>query len=246
MNLFLNRNVTILINRFLENIIPPIIRESKIFMFMIIYPAYGSKTKYLLEFKEKYPFMKEDELSHYYELIADAPINRKRMTDLNQMCITYIENNIKGKRILDAACGRGFLVKYIAKLKGENAEVTGVDLVVPPLPQKSAKNIHFLKGNLKSLPFENNSFDTVICTHALEHIPDYRGAIQELIRVAKQRIIIVMPCQREYKYTVDLHVNFCPYMYCFRKFIGVSDARYMKLGGDFLCIIEKQQSFLRK
>lgn len=60
----------------------------------------------------------------------------------------------------------------------------------------------------------------MICTYAIAHIRDYKRAISELKCVAKMYIVISMPCQREYKYTVDLHVNFCPYLYRFQEFTG--------------------------
>lgn len=35
----------------------------------------------------------------------------------------------------------------------------------------------------KVLPFQNNSFDGVICTQVLEHVPDPRGVLSEIYRV---------------------------------------------------------------
>lgn len=35
-------------------------------------------------------------------------------------------------------------------------------------------------------PFEDNSFDIIICVHILEHIPDDRAAMRQLFRVMKQ------------------------------------------------------------
>lgn len=47
-------------------------------------------------------------------------------------------------------------------------------------------------------------------THTLEHVRDLVSAIRELRRVAK-RMILIVPRQRPYKYTFDLHLNFFPY-----------------------------------
>lgn len=99
--------------------------------------------------------------------------------------------------------------------------------------------MNWKEGALLNIPFVDKSFDLVICTHAIEHIRDYKRAITELKRVAKRYIIIIMPCQREYKYTVDLHVNFCPYLYRFQKFIVEKSAEYFKLGGEWVCFIDK-------
>lgn len=227
----ISRNFTIVINYILDNLCPPILRDCKLIMRPIIRIAYGKYTEDVLDFKEKYPFMNQDEIDAYYEKIKDAPINR-RDTDINSRCLQYILDNIEGKTILDAACGRGYLMQRIHQLYSD-VVVVGTDLV---LPDDADQN--FIRADIRQLPFKDNSFDTVICTHALEHIREYRQAIDELVRITAKRLIIVVPRQREYKYTPDLHVNFIPYMYRFKEFINIPEGRYMEIGRDFLCVID--------
>ncbi|MBU3822031.1 class I SAM-dependent methyltransferase [Flavobacteriaceae bacterium XHP0103] len=42
-----------------------------------------------------------------------------------------------------------------------------------------------VKADICNLPFEDNSFDVILCNHVLEHIPDDTKAMQELYRVLK-------------------------------------------------------------
>ncbi len=42
-----------------------------------------------------------------------------------------------------------------------------------------------VKADITRLPFDDNSFDVILCNHVLEHIPDDTKAIQELYRVMK-------------------------------------------------------------
>ena len=63
-------------------------------------------------------------------------------------------------------------------------------------------------ANVENLPFDNNSFDTSICLHTLEHVRNLNQAISELKRVTKKRIIIIVPKQRYSRYTEDYHLNF--------------------------------------
>ena len=227
----LNRNINLILNYLLDNFIPPILRDCKLFMWPVIRYVYGSKTDAIMGFKEKLPFMTEDELSGYYELIKDAPIN-KRETDLNTACLDYILNNIVGESILDAACGRGGLLKKLRD-KWPNMRLHGCDLVMNQM------DVPCTQASLYSIPFNDNSFDTVICTHALEHVRDHKKALNELVRVCGKRLIIVVPKQREYLYTPNLHVHFLPYLYRFKIFIGIEAASYFNLKGDFLCVIDK-------
>ena len=42
-----------------------------------------------------------------------------------------------------------------------------------------------VKADICDLPFEDNSFDIILCNHVLEHIPNDQKAMQELFRVMK-------------------------------------------------------------
>lgn len=50
-------------------------------------------------------------------------------------------------------------------------------------------------GDLCALPFADGVFDTVICFHVLEHVPNDRAAVAELVRVTEPdgRVIVVVP-----------------------------------------------------
>lgn len=42
-----------------------------------------------------------------------------------------------------------------------------------------------VKADICNLPFDDNSFDFILCNHVLEHIPDDSKAMQELYRILK-------------------------------------------------------------
>jgi 2-polyprenyl-3-methyl-5-hydroxy-6-metoxy-1,4-benzoquinol methylase len=89
-----------------------------------------------------------------------------------------------GDRVLDAGCGRGFFLNLVTNLV-PGVEITGVELDwhllgiarahVPAAPVASA--------SIERLPFASGAFDRVIFTEVLEHIPDDRAAMDELVRV---------------------------------------------------------------
>lgn len=43
-----------------------------------------------------------------------------------------------------------------------------------------------VKADICNLPFDDNSFDVMLCNHVLEHIPNDKKAMQELYRVMKK------------------------------------------------------------
>lgn len=99
-----------------------------------------------------------------------------------------------GMKVLDVGCGDGVLSLMMAK---KGAEVVGVDLSVPNIKaaKKYAGKIRasFLTGDVENLPFDDDSFDLVVSSHVLEHIPDFNQGLREVMRVTKKRAVIAIP-----------------------------------------------------
>lgn len=96
---------------------------------------------------------------------------------------------VRGKAILDAGCGPGFLVRAYAS---HEARVTAIDLspVAVKLTRKSLKDFGF-KGkvkvaNIEKLPFPDQNFDQVVCHGVIHHTPNPGKAISEISRVTKK------------------------------------------------------------
>ncbi|MDR2793237.1 MAG: class I SAM-dependent methyltransferase [Treponema sp.] len=181
-----SREFSIFVNWILDNLIPPVLRDCKWFMKPVTTMAYGREAETIMGFKEAMPFLSEEEIADYYKRTVNAPIAR-RPIDANKRSVKYILNCIEpdkdGRgRILDAACGRGYLLKKIME-KYPYTECTGVDY------DTSERKFTTVKADLIQLPFENRFFDTVVCTHALEHIKKGHQALSELLRVTKKRFI---------------------------------------------------------
>ncbi len=221
----MNRNITNKINYFLDNIVPPALRDSRFFTRLMFRLALGKKYKAYMRFKDEVPRLTEDEISAYYSELADTFMDRD--TDINGPCLEHIRKDVKGKRILDIATGRGYLAKLLYSDDHERS-IVGADVVLP----EAVEGIEFVRTSITSLPFADSEFDTVICAHTLEHIVDIGKAVSELRRVCGGRLIVVLPKQREYKYTFDLHVHFFPYLYDVENLLGTS-GRTEKLGGDW-------------
>lgn len=77
------------------------------------------------------------------------------------------------KRVLHFAPEQCFLKRF-KNLK--NIDYTTTDLESP---------IADVKADICNLPFEDNSYDIILCNHVLEHIPEDTKAMKELYRVMK-------------------------------------------------------------
>ena len=230
----LGRDITAIINYILDNICPPILRDCLPIMYPIYWLACGKYTKKLLCYKDNYSNISDQEYSEYYNFASSTAL-AERPTDLNTKSKKFILSKAEeGAVWLDAGCGRGWLAK---QLVGLNCNVTGVD-IVKPHGYSERDGYKFVCGTVDQLPFEDNSFDNVVCSHVLEHVKDFDKSLNELIRVAKNRVVIVIPKQREYRYVADLHVRFFPYLYNVQMAFP-KNAIIEKVGSDWGILIDK-------
>lgn len=86
-----------------------------------------------------------------------------------------VQKYAKGK-VLDIGCGNK---PYESWFKGKVEKYIGCDIV-----QSSSNKVDVLCLANK-IPLENNYFDTVLSTQAIEHIEDYQGMIEEAFRLLK-------------------------------------------------------------
>jgi SAM-dependent methyltransferase len=91
------------------------------------------------------------------------------------------------ERVLDAACGRGFVLNYVravsdCALVGQDIEYT---YVCKAQAQLADRAVSLLGGDLCRLPFAGRSFDKVILAEVLEHLPDDRAGLAEAVRVTR-------------------------------------------------------------
>lgn len=233
-----SRDFTSVINWILDNLCPPILRDCYPLMFPIYWIACGKHTAELLRYKDKYPFLTGAEYAKYYDDASKARL-ANRPTNLNRAGLQFILENASGT-CLDAGSGRGYVAKCLVKA---GFTVSAVDIVPPKNYSIETDGYTFISGSLDALPFPDKHFDTVICTHVLEHVPNMDAAVLELLRVTKNRLLIVLPKQREYRYTADLHVRFFPYEYDLRMALPVStrSAHISRVGSDWGILIDKER-----
>jgi len=201
----LSRSVTTKIAFILDQLVPPIIRDSRWFMWIPFRTLLGNKSEAFFTFKDHAFDMSFEQFKETYANTQSAHI--KRETDLNNTCVEKILANISGENVLEVGCGRLYLARKLAGV----SKVAACDMTVSQALRDQNPEIDLYEASVDELPFADNAFDTVVSTHTLEHVLDIVKAISELRRVARHRLIIVVPKQRPYKYTFDLHLHFFPY-----------------------------------
>lgn len=110
-------------------------------------------------------------------------LERKKIREI------LIDNKIDS--VLDAGCGVG---TELTGYKANNMNVRYVGMDASNSLLEIAKSRHpdneFMYGDVNKMPFANNSFEAVILKHILEHLPDYRPAVSEAVRITSKIVII--------------------------------------------------------
>jgi SAM-dependent methyltransferase len=203
----------------LEDLLSPALRDSPFFL-AVMYLVWGRQAPRFIAFRDRLRTMGAEEYASFYASIT--PIHGE--CDLNRPCLDRVLAEVEGANVLDAGCGRGHLAHLIARADG-GRRVIGADL--DPPRGEWPPNLVFAQGWLGRLPFDDKAFDTVVCTHTLEHILDIDGAVADLRRLARRRLILVVPRERESKYPLNLHVHFFPYAHSFLNRIRAPDGRFV-------------------
>lgn len=111
------------------------------------------------------------------------------------LTVKYDQLGVKaGEKLLDMGAGGG---RHAFEAVRRGAHVIAFDLGMDDLRQ-AASTLYAMEleekpagigmcvqGNALQLPFADGSFDRIICSEVMEHIPDDRGAARELARVLR-------------------------------------------------------------
>ncbi|MGF1632680.1 MAG: class I SAM-dependent methyltransferase [Phycisphaerae bacterium] len=118
-------------------------------------------------------------------------------------------------RVLDVAAGSADLAVYLQrKLAGHGHRITATAVDFHPVTVELAKHwvdtqrdavVQFVQADALRLPFADGSFDAVVCSTFLHHLPDDASAIRllrEMDRVCRGRLVLadLVRSRRAYGY----------------------------------------------
>ncbi len=102
--------------------------------------------------------------------------------------------DIKVERVLDVGCGEGFGLKRVKTNNiGHYHEGLDISQQAIKLGKKLHPKIKFTLGNIYQLPYEDNSFDLILCNEVLEHLTEPGKALKEIVRVGRKHYLISVP-----------------------------------------------------
>jgi ubiquinone/menaquinone biosynthesis C-methylase UbiE len=221
----------------LEEWLPPVVRDSA-FMRFLFRLHWGRFIDDLEQFRMRITGLSAADYKDVYERMPRI----QQETDNSQACLDAIAAGVLPGKACDVGCGTGYLLNFLRQQPALQAvELCGVDFIIEPDTQGRHPSITFVAAPVEALPFPDRHFDTVICTHVLEHILDIRAAITELRRICARRLIVVVPLEREYRFTFNPHIHFFPYPHSFLRHILPVPTTYEHrvIGRDLLYVEER-------
>jgi 2-polyprenyl-6-hydroxyphenyl methylase/3-demethylubiquinone-9 3-methyltransferase len=125
--------------------------------------------------------MRYDLIDRHYPMEPDPAFRRRAAWLLAQL-----QGLPTGARVLDVGCGQGFYLPLYAEL---GLVATGVEM--DPVPRAEAERkaaalgFDVLDAPAERLPLTDASYDAVVMSEVLEHLPDPTVALVEVSRVLK-------------------------------------------------------------
>ncbi|MEZ4103684.1 MAG: methyltransferase domain-containing protein [Candidatus Paceibacterota bacterium] len=112
-----------------------------------------------------------------------------RNEQLNQVLyIPYVNNG----HLLDVGCGSGAAMIDLQKM---GWKVTGIDFDPNAIHNAKQKGLNVYLGDLKQINFPDNSFDAILMSHVIEHVPNPIETLKECHRILKHNghLIAITP-----------------------------------------------------
>jgi ubiquinone/menaquinone biosynthesis C-methylase UbiE len=97
--------------------------------------------------------------------------------------------DLRSGRVLETAAGTGIVTRMLVRVLSGAVAIIATDLNQPMLDfaaaQPGAERVEWRQVDAVSLPFEEDSFDAVVCQFGVMFFPDKRAAYREARRVLK-------------------------------------------------------------
>jgi SAM-dependent methyltransferase len=228
-------SITNRIRAVLDERLPRWLRESRWFlrpMFAIWFK--GRHVTTAMDFKSIAPSLTDEQFREVYRNIRTLADDRP--TDTHPDALAYVLARIDPatRSLLDVGCGRGYFLRRLQ----ERAEFDGVRLLGCDLRDHAdLGRAGYVVGAAERLPMRNRSVDVVTCFHTLEHVRWPDVVVAELARIAARKLVLVVPRQKYFRYTFDLHLQFFPTAEALESAVGLG-GEILRFGEDWVYVVD--------
>ena len=143
-----------------------------------------------VSYKYKYVFERDALTWLDYILVGLISVHPGRRAEA-AFKVFYLPANPTGK-LLEVGCGNGAMLSSMQEL---GWQVEGVDFDPIALKVAKGRGLNVKLGGLNDQHYPNKSFDAVVMSHVIEHVPNPLELLSECYRILKVggRLIVVTP-----------------------------------------------------
>lgn len=219
----------------LDNVLPRFLRDSRWFLWPLFAVWFkGRHVATAMDFKSLAPSLTDAEFREVYRKVRT--LGDDRPTDTHPDALSYVLSQIGGgtRTLLDVGCGRGYFLQRVQ----QRVELAGIRLLGCDLRDRaSLGRAGYVIGAAERLPMRDRSVDVVTCFHTLEHVRKVDVVVAELVRIAARKLFLVVPRQKYFRYTFDLHLQFFPTAEALERAIGL-DGEILRFGEDWVYVAD--------
>ena len=221
----------------LDELLPRSLRESRWFMWpMFAIWFKGRHVATAMDFKSIAPSLTDAQFREVYRNVLTLADDRP--TDTHPDALAYVLSRIEEdtRSLLDVGCGRGYFLQRLQ----ERREFASVHLLGCDLRDRAnLGRADYIVGAAEHLPMRDRSVDVVTCFHTLEHVRRPDVVVAELARIAARRLILIVPRQKEFRYTFDLHLQFFPTAEALESAVGLR-GEILRFGEDWVYVADRR------
>lgn len=97
-------------------------------------------------------------------------------------------------KVLDVGAGAGDAYMFLpAEVKQRGVVAVEPNSAYFERMSKIAPELEQVEGSIYELPFDDKSFDTVMCSEVLEHLSESDRGMRELVRVCRRWLVVSVP-----------------------------------------------------
>jgi SAM-dependent methyltransferase len=119
-------------------------------------------------------------------LVAEGGVSSGYMVAIHRAFYSFAADQIRGGAVLDAGCGTGFGTALLAR---DADRVVGIDVKDKLLrygrEQYRDDKLDFVLMDVNRMGFAERGFDTIIADELLEHLPDHRPFMDQVVRLLR-------------------------------------------------------------
>ncbi len=168
-----------------------------------------------VDWRKKFQAMPPEEWIRAYDEVWKHHTNNCVDETDADMIISVLERSLQTENssatVLEVGCGFGSLAIAMARA---GFQTTCVDVSNEALRRAEARannesvTITWKQGFAEALPMADKSVDFITCCHTLEHVKDLAAATAELKRVARKKLVVLVPRQKYRLYADNYHTQF--------------------------------------